>query len=102
MSFSSGKDLSSPTERLQQLQSWKLEDADGQLSEIVRQAQSQEPQRIVVRGEDAAVILSTQTFMKLLPLLEGPKLSELLSRSPLHDLEFESDSVRSPIREIDL
>ena len=86
----------------QNLEVWKLEDAKAKFSEVVRLARETAPQRITVRGEDAVVILSTQDFAKLLPLLEQPNLHNLLSQSPLNRLEFEPSGIESPIRDIDL
>ncbi|MEO0532482.1 MAG: type II toxin-antitoxin system Phd/YefM family antitoxin [Cyanobacteria bacterium P01_A01_bin.123] len=88
--------------QLEQFPDWKLEDAKARLSEVVRQAKHTEPQRITVRGEEAVVVISTQLFEKILPLLAQPNLHALLSQSPLSKLEFESASVQSPIREIEL
>lgn len=82
---------------------WKLEDAKARFSEVVRLAREQTPQRITVRGEDAAVIMSAQAFAKLLPLLEQPSLHALLSQSPLSRLELEQPTgIPAPIRDIEL
>ena len=81
---------------------WKLEDAKARFSEVVRLAREQTPQRITVRGEDAVVIISAQEFVKLLPLLEQPNLHALLSQSPLTRLDFEQESVQSPVRDVEL
>lgn len=93
------KDVSSLTD----LKVWKLEDAKARLSEVVRLARDQEPQRITVRGEDAVVVLSAKEFAKLLPLMAQPNLHVLLSQSPLSRLDFEQPGgVRSPVREVEL
>lgn len=44
---------------------WKMEAAKARLSEVVRQAQVQGPQRITIRGEAAAVILSQEDYAQL-------------------------------------
>ena len=87
--------------QLHGLKTWKLEDAKSRFSEVVRLAKQSEPQRITVRGEDAVVIISSQLFEKLMPLLAQPSLHALLSQSPLSKLEFEIESVQSPVREIE-
>ncbi len=87
---------------LEQFHSWKLEDAKARLSEVVRLARDTEPQRITVRGQDAVVVLSAQTFAQLLPLLAEPSLYRLLSQSPLNRLEFEQPGIQSPVRQLDL
>jgi antitoxin Phd len=81
---------------------WKLEDAKARFSEIVRLAREQVPQLVTVRGEDAVVIMSAQEFTKLLPLMQQPSLHELLSQSPLSRLDFESSSIQSPVRDVEL
>ncbi|MEM9161647.1 MAG: type II toxin-antitoxin system prevent-host-death family antitoxin [Cyanobacteria bacterium P01_F01_bin.4] len=82
---------------------WKLEDAKARLSEVVRLARDQEPQRITVRGEEAVVVLAAKEFMKLLPLMAQPSLHALLSQSPLSQLDFEQpNGVKSPIRKVEL
>jgi prevent-host-death family protein len=81
---------------------WKLEDAKARFSEVVRLAREQVPQMITVRGEDAVVVISAQDFAKLLPLLQQPSLHGLLSQSPLSRLDFESPSIQSPVRDVEL
>ena len=81
---------------------WKLEDAKARFSELVREARDRQPQRVAVRGQEAVVVISTQEFARLLPLLEQPSLHGLLSNSPLSQLDFESEELRSPVREIEL
>ena len=45
---------------------WKMETAKARLSEVVRQAQAQGPQRITIRGEAAAVVLSQDDYAELI------------------------------------
>lgn len=87
---------------LDQLQDWKLEDAEVGLSEVVRLAQEQAPQRITVQGKDSVVVISAKEFMKLSPLLEQPNLHVLLSQSPLSRLNLEPASLQSLVRDIEL
>jgi antitoxin Phd len=87
---------------LDKLTVWKLEDAKARLSEVVRLARDNAPQRITVRGEDAVVILSAREFAKLLPLMEQPSLHTLLSQSPLNRLEFEPAEAQMPVRNVEL
>lgn len=44
---------------------WKMETAKARLSEVVRRAQAQGPQRITIRGEPAAVVLSQEDYAQL-------------------------------------
>ncbi|QCS50263.1 type II toxin-antitoxin system prevent-host-death family antitoxin [Picosynechococcus sp. PCC 11901] len=87
---------------LENLQTWKLEDAKARFSEVVRLARDADPQLVTVRGKDAVVILAADQFAKLLPLLKQPNIHELLSQSPLNSLDFESSGVQSPVREVEL
>ena len=80
---------------------WKLEDATARLSEVIRLAQEQIPQRITVQGEDAVIIISVQEFARLLPLLEQPSLHALLSQSPLSRLDCEQNSLKASVRDIE-
>jgi prevent-host-death family protein len=100
LSADASTDLSQQT--IESLHGWKLEDAKAKLSEVVRLARDQAPQRITVRGEDAVVVISAKDFTKLLPLLKQPNLHNLLSQSPLAVLDFDSQPVQSPVRDIDL
>ncbi|MEO0854612.1 MAG: type II toxin-antitoxin system Phd/YefM family antitoxin [Cyanobacteria bacterium J06648_11] len=81
---------------------WKLEDAKARLSELVRLARDRQPQLVTVRGQEAVVVISAEDFKRLLPLMKQPSLHGLLSQSPLSQLEFESESERSPVREVEL
>jgi antitoxin Phd len=96
--------LSTPSypSSLDQYPHWKLEDAKARFSEIVRLAREQVPQLVTVRGEDAVVIISAQEFTKLLPLMQQPSLHGLLSQSPLSRLDFESTSIQSLVRDVEL
>ena len=44
---------------------WKMETAKARLSEVLRQARIAGPQRITVRGKDAAVVLSPEDYDRL-------------------------------------
>ena len=82
--------------------SWKLQDAKAHFSQLVRDAQQRGPQRVTVHGKDAVVVISAADYARLAPKSKKPSLYELLSQSPLRDLDFEFESVRSPVREFEL
>lgn len=44
---------------------WRLEEAKARLSEVVRRAGSEGPQRVTVRGRPAAVVLSAEAYEQL-------------------------------------
>jgi antitoxin Phd len=45
---------------------WKMETAKARLSELLRQAREDGPQRITIRGQAAAVVLSPQDYDRLM------------------------------------
>jgi len=57
---------------------------------------------VTLHGRDAVVILSAEDYGRLAPVAAQPSLHALLSRSPLRDLDFERESVRSPVRDVEL
>ena len=82
---------------------WPLHDAKAHLSELVRRARSEGPQRITVYGEDAGIVVSATEFARMLaPSRPERSLHALLSDSPLRDLEFGEEGERSPVRDIGL
>ena len=82
---------------------WALHDAKARFSEVVRRAREKGPQRIMFRGKDAVVIVKAEEFDRLSNLDRlQPDLHTFLSGSPLKDLDFEFESVHSPVREIEL
>jgi prevent-host-death family protein len=86
---------------LQRFHAWKLSDAKARFSELVREA-SLEPQRITVEGKDSVMIISVEMFSRLLPATAQPNLYELLSQSPLAELDFDFEAERSPVRDVEL
>ena len=78
---------------------WELAEAKERFDEVVRLASSGRPQRIVVRGREAVVVVEAAEFDELRARAKGTDLHELLSASPLRDLDFERESVRGPVRD---
>ena len=81
---------------------WKLGEAKARFSEVVRLAAAGRPQRVTVRGRNAVVVVAADEFERLRLRRTAGSLHEILSNSPLNRLEFGGESVRSPVREIDL
>lgn len=75
---------------------WKLEDAKARLSEVVRSARSDGPQRVTVRGRDAVVVVSAEEFDRL--TREAPRQPFVAFMEQLHldglDLAREADRGR--------
>ena len=61
----SGRCLDGEGERGRRGGSWKLQDARARLSEVIRKARTEGPQRVTVRGKDALVILAADEFERL-------------------------------------
>ena len=83
------------------MRSWPMQDAKARLSELVKKAQSEGPQDIMVHGKSVAVVVSRATFDRLTGA--GESLVAFMRASPLvgqEDVEFERD--RSLPREGDL
>jgi antitoxin Phd len=72
---------------------WKLEDAKARFSEVVRQARTEGPQRVSVRGHDAVVVMSVEEFDRLVP--QEPRAPFVDFMESLHldglDLRREAD-----------
>lgn len=81
---------------------WKLGEARARFSEVVRLAASGQPQRVTVRGRNAVVVVAADEFDCLRARDAAPSLHHLLSRSPLACLNFGGESVRAPVREVDI
>jgi prevent-host-death family protein len=83
--------------------SWQLHEAKAQLSNLVRRAREEGPQRITVYGEDAVIVVSAAEFARMaMPAEPQRSLHALLSDSPLRDLEFGGEGERSPVRDVGL
>jgi prevent-host-death family protein len=70
-----------------QLKTWQLQEAKNRLSELIKMA-AHAPQSITLRGEPVAVVISMQSYKKLIKPQKS--LVELLASAPenLENLEF--------------
>ena len=57
---------------------------------------------VTVHGKDVVVIVAVDEFENLQAREKSASLHELLSQSPLNRIEFGDDSIRSPVREVEL
>jgi len=80
---------------------WSLQDAKTHLSQIVREAQRAGPQRVTLRGKDAAVIIAANEFDRLKRPVSGRDIVTVLARSPLGDVEFDRLTVKSKGRGVE-
>jgi prevent-host-death family protein len=65
---------------------WHLQDAKNQFSKVVRQAQTEGPQTVTVRGKPAAVVVSAEEYERLAG--QKPSFIEHLLSGPAWDDEL--------------
>ena len=87
---------------VQRGRAWKLEEAKARFSELVRLARSVGPQHVTVRGQDAVVVVSAETFAALMPSARQPSLHVLLSTSPLRHVDLAPEGGPMPVRDVPL
>jgi prevent-host-death family protein len=75
---------------------WALHDAKSRLSEVIRKARTEGPQKITVHGHEEVVVISVEEYRRIKGEPTGQVLIDLMQNSPLGDLEF--DRVYTPAR----
>jgi prevent-host-death family protein len=81
---------------------WRLQDAKACLSEVVRQAQQQGPQRVTVHGRDAVVVVRADEFDRIQRPVSGRDIVAALAASPLAEVTIERLNVKLPVRDASL
>lgn len=81
---------------------WALHHAKARFSELVRKAQDEGPQHVTVHGRSSAVVLSEDDYARLTGERSGQLLVDLLTDSPIRDVDFEHANVRGPVRDVGL
>jgi antitoxin Phd len=81
---------------------WRLQDAKGRFSEVVREAQQHGPQRVTLHGKDVVVVVAADEFDRLQRPVSGRDIVATLAGSPLAEVRFERLTIRSRVRDIDL
>jgi prevent-host-death family protein len=81
---------------------WRLQDAKARFSEVVRQARSDGPQHVSVRGKDEVVIVSAEEFRRLSGNLRGSALVEAFRDSPHREVSIAPKRIRMPVRDVGL
>jgi prevent-host-death family protein len=82
---------------------WTLQDAKSRLSEVLRRARTDGPQRLTVHGRESAVVLSVEEFRRLKG--EGPTgqmLVDALRAAPYPEIELDVPREPSPMRDVAL
>jgi antitoxin Phd len=82
------------------MQTWQLQTAKARLSEVVRKALLKKPQEITLRGKDAVVVLSKETYDALVK--PKPSFTQFMQQSPLVGMNLELNRDHSLTRQIDL
>jgi prevent-host-death family protein len=77
---------------------WQLQEAKARLSEVVKSAQRNGPQRITVHGKPAAVLLSRADYDRLAG--GKPSFVEFIRRSPLKGANVKPARARSRTRDV--
>ena len=81
---------------------WQLQEAKARFSEVVRRAAECGPQHVTVNGEERAVVLSAEDYVRLRGQPTGRALVDLMANSPLGDVIFEHPKVKGPVRAVTL
>lgn len=79
---------------------WALQDAKSKFSQLVRQAQTQGPQSVSVRGKPVVVVISLEEYQK--KIAPRVSLTQFIQDSPLVGLELDLSRDRSLDRDLDL
>lgn len=79
---------------------WQLQKAKARLSEVVKRAVKEGPQKITVHGEPTAVVISNIEYDRL----NRPKDSfvQFMRRSPLYGLEIDLRREQTLLRETEV
>ena len=79
---------------------WQLQKAKARLSEVIRKAAKEGPQKITVHGEPTAVVISSEDYERL----KHPKGSfvEFMRCSPLYGLELNSGREQTLTRDAEV
>jgi antitoxin Phd len=82
------------------MSSWQLQEAKARLSEIIKKAAKEGPQRITVHGKPSAVLISSKEYERL----KQPRESfvKFMRRSPLYGLELNLKREQTLTREADV
>jgi antitoxin Phd len=82
------------------MDTWPLQDAKARLSELVKEAVSNGPQTITLRGEPAVVVIAQRDYQRL--RRGSGSFVDFIRRSPLRGVALEVTRDRSLPRDVDL
>lgn len=75
---------------------WQLQDAKNKFSELVADAINHGPQIITRRGEEVAILISSEEYRQLTS--RGQSLTEFFRASPLVGLDLDISRDKSAVR----
>lgn len=81
---------------------WALQDAKARFSEVVRKAKTEGPQQITVHGREEVVVVAVEEYRRIKGEPTGQVLIDAMQDPRVRDLQFERESFRSPIRDVEL
>jgi len=90
------------TRKRQAAGKWPLHDAKARLSELVRKARTEGPQRITVHGREEVVVVSVEEYRRGKGEPTGEQLVKLLRDTPLRDVNIDRKPMRSSVRKVKL
>lgn len=80
---------------------WALQDAKARLSEVVRRARRDGPQRVTTRGKDAVIVLREEDYLRMTGAArERRHPADILADGPLGEIDLTRD--RDTGRDVDL
>ncbi|HTW32862.1 MAG TPA: type II toxin-antitoxin system Phd/YefM family antitoxin [Candidatus Sulfotelmatobacter sp.] len=84
-------------------ESWQIQTAKAQFSEVFRRARTEGPQRITRQGKEGVVMLAEEQYNRLVGRTRQPKsLFQFFQESPLFGLELDFERDPDPGRDVDL
>jgi len=89
-----------PRPHSNQPNTWTLQRAKARLSDVLRRARSDGPQHVTIHGKEAAVILSEDAYRRLAGNQTGAALLAAFQACPHPEVDFNLESVRSPVRDV--
>src|SRR5258707_13188933 len=100
--MATAKRRSTPSRPSSRTGRWRLQDAKARFSEVVREAQQRGPQRVTLHGKDAVVIVGADEFDRLQRPLTCRDIVAVLAASPLAEVKFDRQTIKSKVRNINL
>ena len=81
------------------MKSWQMQEAKQHSSEVVRMSRTEGPQEITFRGEEAAWIISSESYRRL---KKKGNIVEFFQKSPHRDIKLEFERRQELPRDIKL